>query len=64
MKPRVKENVVLKEIVEEVNKIVKDEVMKKNVIINGGNVCHIQYVWESIVINPKKKAKNVLVILP
>lgn len=58
-----KESVVLKENVEEVNKIVKGEVMKKKEVVDSGNLCNTQYVSENMIINPQKKANNVLVIL-
>ncbi|CAL5185412.1 unnamed protein product [Lathyrus oleraceus] len=55
-----KESVVLKENVEEVNKIVKGEVMKTKEVVDSGNLCNTQYVSENMIINPKKKANNVL----
>lgn len=61
MKGTVKESVVQKGNAEELNKIVKDGVMNKNAGFDDMNVCNSQYVWETMVTNPKNKAKNMLV---
>lgn len=58
MKGAVKECVVLKGNAEELNKTVKDGVMKNNACDDGLNLCNIQYVWEIRVTNPNKKNKK------
>lgn len=55
----VKECVVQNGNIKELNKVVKDGVMKKNTSVDGLNVCNTQYVWETGVTNPKKEIKNI-----